>query len=107
MKKVLFGLLLLIVCTGVSRQARAETYYIAPNGDDNRSGTSEGDAWATFNHAWQSLFPGDTLILLDGVYYQTLQPNVRAGQPGKPITIKAQNDGRAIIDGERSRPVTS
>lgn len=105
MKKVLFGLLMLIVCTGVSRQARAETYYIAPNGDDNRSGTSKGDAWATFNHAWQFLFPGDTLILLDGIYYQTLQPNVRAGQPGKPITIKAQNDGQAIIDGEFTRDV--
>jgi hypothetical protein len=80
-------------------------YYLSPNGNDNNSGTTETRAWATFNHAWQYLYPGDTLILLDGVYYQTLNPNVRNGQPGAPITIKTKNDGKAIIDGENKREV--
>lgn len=30
---------------------------------------------------------------------------MRAGQAGKPITIKAKNDGKAIIDGEYKREV--
>jgi hypothetical protein len=79
------------------------TYYISPTGDDSRSGLSEAEAWATFNHAWQALYPGDTLILLDGVYNQSLQPNERNGEPGKPITIRAKNDGQAIIDGQNQR----
>lgn len=84
-----------------------QTYYISPTGNDNRSGKSEGTAWATFDHAWKYLFPGDTLILLDGTYYQSLAPNVRNGQPGNPITIKAKNDGKAIIDGQFQRATFS
>lgn len=85
---------------------QAETglvYYISPSGNDANAGTSEGSAWATFNRAWETLYPGDTLILLDGVYRQSLNPNKRNGEPGKPITIRAKNDGKAIIDGEYQR----
>jgi hypothetical protein len=78
-------------------------YFISPTGNDAASGTSEAAAWATFNHAWKYLYPGDTLILLDGVYRQTLNPNVRNGLPGSPITIRAKNDGKAVIDGEYIR----
>ena len=79
------------------------TFYISPSGNDNNAGTSESAPWATFNRAWQDLFPGDTLILLDGVYYQSLNPNRRNGLPGSPITIRAKNDGQAIIDGQNQR----
>ena len=79
------------------------TYYISPTGSDYQAGTSESTAWQTFNHAWKYLFPGDTLILLDGVYHEMLNPNVRNGQPGMPITIRAKNDGKVIIDGEHVR----
>ncbi len=79
------------------------TYYISPTGSDSNPGTSGTLPWATFNHAWQYLYPGDTLILMDGVYYQSLNPGVRNGQPGYPITIRAQNDGKAIIDGQYQR----
>ena len=79
------------------------TYYISPAGDDSRSGLSEAEAWATFDRAWQALYPGDTLILLDGVYLQSIIPNQRNGEPGRPITIRAKNDGEAIIDGQHQR----
>ena len=54
--------------------------------------------------------PGDTLLLLDGTYTAAttgmVQPDIRNGEPGKPITIKALNDGKAVIDGEgRNIPV--
>ena len=80
---------------------QTKVYYISPNGYDNRSGLSESEAWATFNHAWHYLYPGDTLILLDGTYYQTLAPNVRDGTENFPITVKALHDGKAIIDGQK------
>ena len=77
-------------------------FYLSPTGDDNFNGTSPGQAWATFEHAWTVLKPGDTLTMLDGVYYQSMVPNI-SGQPGKPITVRAQNDGQAIIDGQGVR----
>ena len=57
-----------------SQSGNYSTYYISPNGSDSNSGTSETTPWATFDHAWQYLYPSDTLILLDGVYRQTLIP---------------------------------
>jgi hypothetical protein len=81
----------------------ANTFYISPTGNDAASGRSPAQAWATFNRAWQDIYPGDTLILLDGIYYQRLNPNRRNGEPGNPITIRALNDGQAIIDGEYQR----
>jgi hypothetical protein len=77
-------------------------YYVSPNGLDSNPGAIVAP-WATFNRAWQTLKPGDTLIVMDGTYYQTLQPNVRNGEPGKPITIKAMHDGQVIIDGQGVR----
>jgi hypothetical protein len=87
-----------------AQSVAAATYYISPSGSDGSSGTSTGSAWATFARAWQTLQPGDTLLLLDGTYTASttgvIQPNVRNGEPGKPITIKALNDGKAIVDGQ-------
>jgi len=79
------------------------TYYISPTGNDANSGTSEAQAWATFDRAWQDIYPGDTLVLLDGIYYQSLRPNKRNGTSDNPITIRAKNDGQAIIDGQYTR----
>jgi hypothetical protein len=77
-------------------------YYLSPSGNDNSDGLAPGEAWATFEKAWTVLQPGDTLTLLDGVYYQSLAPT-KFGVPGMPITIRAQNDGKAIIDGQGVR----
>ena len=80
------------------------TYYISPQGDDDNAGTTLRKPWRTFAHAWEVLQPGDTLLLLDGAYTASttglIQPNIRNGKPGKPITIKALNDGKAVVDGE-------
>ena len=87
------------------------TYYISPTGDDNNSGTSVGDPWATISYAlggWDNnqgpaqIQPGDTLILMDGVYYQSISPRI-SGEPGSPIIIRAQNDGMVTLDGENAR----
>jgi len=95
----------------VTPKGSNRTFYISPDGNDSLGGTSANQAWRTFNHAWSILLPGDTLILLDGTYTPgntgTIVPNVRNGEPGKPITIRARNDGKAIIDGQgRSIPVS-
>jgi hypothetical protein len=84
------------------------TYYIAPNGSDSNPGTN-GSPFKTFPKAVSVLGPGDTLILKDGTYLyhqpsDSLQfvvnlTNVQ-GTSAQPITIKAQNDKKAIIDGQ-------
>ncbi len=82
--------------------AYAATYYVGPNGSDGQDGLSVESAWANFGKAWSSLQPGDTLVLLDGTYRQPLEPNGPNGTAEAPITIRAQHDGKAIIDGQSS-----
>lgn len=45
-----------------------------------------------------NIIPGDTLVLIDGIYKGTFQVNLR-GTPDLPVTIKALNDWQAVIDG--------
>ncbi|MCB0086247.1 MAG: hypothetical protein KDE47_35140, partial [Caldilineaceae bacterium] len=80
--------------------AQATTYYLGPDGSDAQSGLSTDEAWASFGQAWSYLQPGDTLILLDGVYAQSLAPDGLSGTPEAPITIRAQHDGMVTIDGQ-------
>ena len=78
-----------------------KTYYMAPGGNDGAAG-SLAAPWATFERAWRSLAAGDTLVLLDGTYRQSMIPAVN-GTASAPITVRAANDGQAIIDGEGRR----
>ena len=77
------------------------TYYMAPGGNDGANGSAAAP-WATFERAWRSLSAGDTLVLLDGTYRQSMIPAVN-GTVSAPITVRAANDGKAIIDGEYRR----
>jgi hypothetical protein len=83
----------------------ADTYYIAATGgSDSNSGSNQSQPWKTFKHAISKLKPGDTLLLLDGTFYQTLDIDV-SGEAANPILIKALNDGMTIIDGQGVREV--
>lgn len=87
------------VATATQVPTTGSFYYVSPNGLDSNPGAIVAP-WATFNRAWQTLQPGDTLIVMDGTYKQVLWPNVRDGQPGKPIAVKAMHDGQATIDAQ-------
>ncbi len=98
MKNLLFIFLLAV-------NSFAANYYISPSGNDSDSGTNSALPWATFIHAMSVLQPGDSLILKDGTYYQSLKITV-SGTEANPITFKAENDGQAMVDGEGStRPL--
>ena len=91
-KKIIFTLLSIFHAS----TAFATTYYVDDNGDDGAAGTSTGAPWATFAYADSQVSPGDTVIVMDGTYDETLNPTT-AGTVGSVITWQAQNRGAAVI----------
>ncbi len=83
------------------REIVAGTYYVATDGSDSHNG-SITSPWSSFDHAMTVLQPEDTLIIKDGTYYQPLDIQI-SGALGNPITFRAENDGKAIIDGQYVR----
>lgn len=80
-------------------QARAAnlTYYIGPGGSDSNPGTNSLP-FATFIKAFSAMAAGDVLILKDGIYNQILS-NPPSGTVLAYTIVRAENDGKAIIDG--------
>ena len=89
MKYLLFVLLLISSITLSGR-----TYYVSVSGNDTNPGTI-GQPWATFQKAFSTAAPGDTVFFRGGVYYSTA-PNVinpknwptgigNSGTAGSPI----------------------
>jgi hypothetical protein len=79
--------------------ATSGTYYISPTGSDANAGTA-GAPFTTFSKAWSVLKPGNTLIVKNGSYNQNIiPPQGFAGTASNPITIKAESDGGALVNG--------
>jgi hypothetical protein len=75
----------------------AETYHVAPGGDDGASGL-EGAPWATLQHAADSVAAGDTVRVAAGEY-QGFYLEAR-GADGALITFVADGDVRITSDNE-------
>ncbi|HLI86686.1 MAG TPA: LamG-like jellyroll fold domain-containing protein [Bryobacteraceae bacterium] len=86
----------------------ANTYYLSPNGSDANPGTQSAP-FRTLARGVTVVNPGDTLILADGTYpddtpyggggtLDWLLYINKSGAPGSPITVKAQNPGKAVLD---------
>lgn len=84
--------------------AWAADYYASPTGN------GDGKSTATpfqINSFWRVALPGDTLYLMDGIYTSAtsmlIPPAGKSGLSGKPITVRALNDGKATISGNYER----
>ncbi|MFO0570665.1 MAG: hypothetical protein U0263_33825 [Polyangiaceae bacterium] len=94
----------------LARPALATTYYVAPNGSDSASGTSQQAPWKTFAHAIPKLGPGDVLTLLDGEYTKggsgalvvNCASGAKSGTVQTPITVRAANERKAWLKGDGS-----
>jgi hypothetical protein len=76
--------------------ASAATYYLdADGGSDANTGTSEGSAWQTLDHASsQSFQPGDSILLQRGDSFTgKLLLDGQSGSSGSPIIIGAYGTG--------------
>jgi len=98
----------------LGQRASAATYYVATTGSDSNPGTQS----APFRHlskaALTATQPGDTVIVMDGTYDNegVVAPNIvvilaYSGTAGNPITFRAQNRGKAILDSMNSSTTTS
>jgi hypothetical protein len=86
-------LALAIACSGLS----GAELYVAPVGDDANPGT-KARPLATIQAGVDKLRPGDTLLILAGVYRETII-FPRSGTAEKPITVKAPNGEKVVISG--------
>ncbi len=79
-------------------------YFASPSGTGD--GKSEKSPFK-ISDFWEVAKPGDTLGLLDGKYNGSNSminpPENLSGEKGKPITIRAVNEGQVEIDGEGKR----
>lgn len=100
-QKWVISIFLYVLLLGATFPLLAKTYFIDPKGSDQNPGT-ELLPIATFEYSMKILRPGDVLLLRDGIYRQALKITV-SGNENIPIIFRAQNDGKAIVDGEFSR----
>jgi hypothetical protein len=83
------------------------TYYVAPNGKDSNRGTKSAP-FRNIQKAASVVNPGDTVIVKDGTYTDNNSDNwvvriKRSGTSSNPITFRAENRHKAVIDGNNNR----
>jgi hypothetical protein len=71
-------------------------FYVSTTGDDSNPGTP-AQPWRTFRKASTTLSAGQTAVVMDGIYEEGALYFRRSGLSVAPITILAQNKGRAIL----------
>ncbi|MGL4608078.1 MAG: hypothetical protein ACRCYY_00105 [Trueperaceae bacterium] len=77
------------------------TYYVdVSNGDDANAGLTSEAAFKTIATALTKLEPGDTVLLRQGLYRESIRlVDVPSGTESRPITFGSYGDGEVIIDG--------
>ena len=77
--------------------AWAATYFVAPSGSDNNSGTL-ASPWRTIQQAANTLQAGDIVFIRGGTYREHVRLS-RSGTSGRHITYANYRNEKAIIEG--------
>ncbi|HXM76659.1 MAG TPA: hypothetical protein VN971_07780, partial [Thermoanaerobaculia bacterium] len=90
---------------GIGTARAACDYYAAPGGTGNGLSMASPFKISSF---WSVASAGRTLCLMDGTYSGSedmiLPPQGLNGVSGAPITVRALNDGKALITGSGAQP---
>jgi hypothetical protein len=88
-----------IPCTAAvaDEPSPSNVHYVGLNGSDSNTG-SLSHPWATIQHADSFAKPGDTVIVLDGIYRGEISLT-SSGTPEQPIVYRAQNKWKARLVG--------
>lgn len=81
-------------------QGSAREWHISPDGEDVESRGRAKNPWATLQYAVDRALPGDTILIMPGIYIGGTQM-VRGGLEDAPITIKSVKKWGAVFDGHR------
>ncbi|MGW1465748.1 right-handed parallel beta-helix repeat-containing protein [Streptomyces sp. NPDC002308] len=73
-------------------------YYVAPSGQDSRTGTSAGQAFQHIQRCADVMGPGDTCLIQSGTYAETVVP-ARSGTAALPITYRAAPGAKVTLSG--------
>lgn len=92
---MVFATVLLFCLLAISSASMAAEYVVSPSGDSAGLGTAESP-WS-LEQANASAQPGDTVLLLDGVYRGTPIAPAQSGKPGRPITYRAARKWEACL----------
>jgi len=101
------SLLVLVNCEEESPSSPEEggegIYYVSISGDDNNDGLERDGAFRTIGRAVEIVLPGDTIMILPGVYSEGISLN-NYGATEQPITIMGEDNG-VVLDGNRSMEI--
>lgn len=86
------------------RALHGDEIYVSPRGRDWHPGSSERFALRTVQRAADLAQPGDTIVILPGIYREWLRVR-RGGEPGEPVTFRAATPGTVTITGTADPPV--
>jgi parallel beta-helix repeat protein len=78
--------------------ASGMTYCVSTTGDNTNPGT-QTESWRSIQFGVDNPLPGDTLVVQDGVYDEQITLS-SSGTEVNPLTIKAVNQGQAVIDAQ-------
>ena len=87
----------------IALPALGNTYFVAPDGDDQFGHGTKDSPWASVQRGVDSLEPGDTLYIRQGRYREAITI-ANSGEPDARITVAAYDDEEVILDG--TMPVT-
>ncbi len=87
------------ILTLLAASATAGEFFVSPTGDDMADGATRSAAFATIGKGVDVLQPGDTLTILPGEYFESVNPKV-AGTADAPITIRAERPGTVLMRGD-------
>lgn len=88
---------ILVVAIFCNSQIFGKVLYVSPQGGGD--GTSEATPMKSLSEAVKLLEPGDTLVMLDGEYFEPLKLRSIKGTKAERITIKAKTICGAFING--------
>ena len=77
---------------------REGVIYVSPQGSNWHSGRSPGSAVASIQRAADMVAPGETILILPGVYREEVRVR-RSGTPDQPVVFKAVHPGSVTISG--------
>jgi hypothetical protein len=85
----------LCALAGLSMACDGRTYFVSAHGADGNIGTADAP-FRTIARACALAAPGDTVVIRDGDYRETIRP-ARSGEAGRPITFEGHEGAEVRI----------